>query len=149
MTRYEIAIAGAGPAGSALALLAAGAGCRVLLAERSRFEALRIGETAPPELRPLLSKITLDHVLTKTTHTGAPAVVSVWGSVQPAERYHILSPYGDAVCLDRRAFDEALALTARDAGADLRLGTGIRFEARQIGGYRLTLTDGSCAFADI
>src|SRR3954465_11502228 len=103
MTHYDLAIAGAGPAGSALALLAARAGCRVLLAERSRFEAVRIGETAPPELRPLLSAIGIAHVLTDATHIGVPAVVSVWGSDEPAERHHILSPYGDAVHLDRRA----------------------------------------------
>ena len=149
MLHYDLAIAGAGPAGSTLALLAARAGCRVLLAERSRFETPRIGETAPPGLRPLLSKVGIDHVLTDATHTAAPAVVSVWGADQPVERHHILSPYGNALHLDRRAFDEAMALAAREAGADLRLGTSIRFRPKQPTGYRLTLSDGSSMQADI
>src|SRR5262249_31502648 len=87
--RYDIAIAGAGPAGSALALLAAKAGLRVLLAERSQFERPRIGETAPPELRPLLARAGLAHVLNSECYREAPAVVSVWGSSIPHERHHI------------------------------------------------------------
>jgi flavin-dependent dehydrogenase len=149
MPHYDLAIAGAGPAGSTLALLAARAGNRVLLAERSRFDTPRVGETAPPELRPLLSRLHLDHLLTAATHAEAPAVVSVWGSDQPVERHHILSPYGSALHLDRRCFDQALADAARAVGADLRLGTRVRFGAQQPSGYRVLLSDGTSAHADI
>ena len=146
---YDVAIAGAGPAGSTLALLAARAGYRVLLAERSRFDAPRIGETAPPELRPLLSKLALGHLLNDALHADAPAVVSVWGSDEPAERHHILSPYGNALHLDRRAFDQGLALAAHAAGADLRIGANVCFESLQPNGYRVTLSGGQCVHAKI
>ena len=56
MSVYDIAIAGAGPAGSVLALLAARARYRVLLVEKSYFERPRFGETAPPELRQALTR---------------------------------------------------------------------------------------------
>ena len=62
MIDYDVAVAGAGPAGSVFALLAARAGYRVLLAERSSFEKPRFGETAPPELRAALTRIGLDHL---------------------------------------------------------------------------------------
>jgi len=93
------------------------------------------GRTAPPELRPLLARIGLSHVLDESTHTEAPAVVSVWGNAQPAERPHILSPFGNGFHLDRRAFDERLAQAAGQAGAEVRLATSIRFERWQRGGY--------------
>ena len=78
-TDYDLAIVGAGPAGSVLALLAARQGMRVLLAERSRFDRRTIGETVPPEIKPLLGKLGLAHVL-EGTHREASAVMSVWGT---------------------------------------------------------------------
>jgi flavin-dependent dehydrogenase len=138
---YDIAIVGAGPAGSVLAFLAARAGLRVLVAERSRFDRPRIGETAPPELRPLLARLDLGHILHRTSRE-VPAVVSVWGSFAAAERHHIFSPYGDGVHLDRRAFDEGLARAASGAGADIRIGRSARFSSLSGGGYAVCLRGG-------
>jgi flavin-dependent dehydrogenase len=142
MSRYDIAIAGAGPAGSVLALLAAGAHYRVLLVEKSRFDKPRLGETAPPELRPALTRVGLEHLLQAPLCRDAPEVLSVWGSDEPAARHHIFSPYGPAFHLDRRAFDEALAAAAHDAGADLRLGCSARFAAQATGGHVVQLSSG-------
>src|SRR5262245_5080665 len=127
MDRYDFAVVGAGPAGSAFALLAARAGYRVLLAEQSPFAAPRFGETAPPELRIALRRIGLERLARPPFCNDAPALISIWGSDWPSSRNHILSPYGNALHLDRRAFDEALASAARDAGADLKLGYAARF----------------------
>jgi len=66
----------------------------------------------------------------------------VWGSDEPRLRHHIFSPYGTGLHLDRRAFDEALALAARDAGADLKLGCAARFAAQPRGGYIVQLSTG-------
>jgi flavin-dependent dehydrogenase len=57
-----------------------------------------------------------------------------------AEQSKLLSGYGTALHLDRRAFDEALALAARDAGADLKLGCNARFTAQPGGGYMVQLS---------
>lgn len=127
---YDVAIAGAGPAGSTLALLLARAGLRVLVAESSGFGKPRVGETAPPELRSLLARAGLAHVLDEKTHREAPSVVSIWGSDAALERTHILSPFGRGVHLDRCAFDRAIARAAQDAGAEVRLGTRVRFRRR-------------------
>src|SRR5436190_1170033 len=122
MSLYDIVVAGAGPAGSVLALLAARAGYRILLVEKSHFDAPRFGETAPPELRMLLARIGLEHLANRPICRDVSAAVSLWGSERPISRHHISSPYGEALHLDRRSFDEALALAARDAGAHLLLG---------------------------
>jgi flavin-dependent dehydrogenase len=142
MSVYDLAIAGAGPAGSVLALLAARAHFRVLLVEKSRFDRPRLGETAPPELRPVLARVGLEHLLRAPFCRDAPEVLSVWGSDEPVARHHIFSPYGSAFHLDRRAFDEALAIASRDAGADLRLGCSARFVAQPSSGYVVQLSTG-------
>ena len=142
MNAYDITIAGAGPAGSVLALLAARARYRVLLVEKSRFDRPRFGETAPPELRQALTRVGLERLAQAPFCREAPEVLSVWGSDEPRSRHHISSPYGTALHLDRRAFDEALALVARDAGADLKLGCAARFAAQPRGGYSVQLSTG-------
>jgi flavin-dependent dehydrogenase len=142
MSLYDIAIAGAGPAGSVLALLAARAHYRILLVEKSRFDRPRLGETAPPELRPVLTRVGLEHLLRAPFCRDAPGVLSVWGNDRPVARHHIFSPYGSAFHLDRRAFDEALAIAARNAGADLRLGCSARFVAQRSSGYIVQLSTG-------
>src|SRR5262252_8213774 len=142
MNAYDITIAGAGPAGSVLALLAARARYRVLLVERSHFDGPRFGETAPPELRQALTRIGLEYLAQAPFCRDVPEVLSVWGSDEPWSRHHIFSPYGTALHLDRRAFDEALALAARDAGADLKLGCAARFAAQPRGGYIVQLSTG-------
>jgi flavin-dependent dehydrogenase len=142
MSWYDIAIAGAGPVGSVLALLAARAHGRVLLVEKSRFDKPRLGETAPPELRPVLTRVGLEHLAQVPFCIDAPEVLSVWGSDEPVARHHIFSPYGSAFHLDRRAFDEALAIAARDGGADLRLGCSARFVAQPPCGYVVQLSTG-------
>ena len=139
---YDITIAGAGPAGSVLALLAARARYRVLLVEKSHFDRPRFGETAPPELQQALTRVGLERLAQAPFCRDATEVLSVWGSDEPRSRHHILSPYGTALHLDRRAFDEALALAARDAGADLKLGCAARFAARPQGGYIVQLSTG-------
>lgn len=149
MTDYDFAVAGAGPAGSVFALLAARAGYRVLLAERSHFEKARFGETAPPELRAALTRIGLDHLTRPPYGRDAAELVSVWGGDQPLSRNYILSPYGSALHLDRQRFDEALAFAARDAGADLRLGCGAHFVQQPDGGHIVRLHGGANARASI
>jgi len=142
MSEYDITIAGAGPAGSVLAFLAARARYRVLLVEKSRFDRPRFGETAPPELRQALMRVGLERLAQMPFCREAPEVLSVWGSDEPWSRHHIFSPYGTALHLDRRAFDEGLALAARDAGADLKLGCAARFAAQPRGGYIVQLSTG-------
>jgi flavin-dependent dehydrogenase len=122
---------------------------RVLLAERSRFDRRRFGETAPPEIKALLAQLDLAHVLEGKGHLEASATVSVWGSFEPSERNHITSPYGSALHLDRRAFDTALSGAAQDAGADLRLATSIRFEHRPRSGYDIITSAGERTTAGI
>jgi 2-polyprenyl-6-methoxyphenol hydroxylase-like FAD-dependent oxidoreductase len=113
-----------------------------LLVEKSQFDTPRFGETAPPELRQALTCVGLERLARAPFCREAPEVLSVWGSNEPRSRHHIFSPYGTALHLDRRAFDEALAFAARDAGADLKLRCAARFDTRPRGGYIVQLSTG-------
>jgi menaquinone-9 beta-reductase len=141
VSSYDIAIAGAGPAGSVFALLAARAGYRVLLIERSTFRARRIVETAPPEVRPMLSRLGLEHLTHPPFCCEAPELVSIWGTSEPAARSQIFSPYGMGIHFDRRRLDKALAEAASDGGADVRVGHAVRFTSHPQGGYIAELGD--------
>ena len=142
MRSYDIVIAGAGPAGSTLALLAARRGARVMLVERSRFDRPRVGETAPPEFRAALSHLGLGRLVSEPLCCDAAATTSIWGEAAPRFRHHIVSPYGPALHLDRNAFDKAFASEAENAGADVRIGCDVQFEPRPEGGHRVRLSTG-------
>ena len=94
---------------------------RVLLVEKSRFDRPRFGETAPPELRSgahaRRSRASRDECRSVATRRKCCRFGEV---TSPGHGTTSFSPYGHRLHLDRRAFDEALALAARDAGADLR-----------------------------
>jgi flavin-dependent dehydrogenase len=141
VSSYDIAIAGAGPAGSVFALLAARAGRRVLLIDRSTVGIPRIVETAPPELRPMLRRIGLEHLTHAPVCCDAPEQVSIWGASEPAARSHIFSPYGSGIHIDRRRLDAALVEAARDAGADVRVGRGVRFIPDARSGHIVDLSE--------
>jgi flavin-dependent dehydrogenase len=141
MPSYDIAIVGAGPAGSVFALLAARAGYRVLLLDRSPFSKPQIGEMAPPELRPMLVRLGLEHLTRERYCREAPELISVWGTTEPAARNHIFSPYGAGIHIDRPSFDQALVATAGEAGADVLLGRAAQFVRHPRGGYVLDLGD--------
>jgi flavin-dependent dehydrogenase len=132
---YDVLIAGAGPAGAALALLLARAGARVALADHPRQERQRQGETASPEVRSALARLGLASLLEDANHREAPAMVSVWGDEQPRERHNLLSPHGSAVHLDRAVFDAALKRAAAQAGAVVRPAGSARFVPCGTGGY--------------
>jgi flavin-dependent dehydrogenase len=115
----DLLVLGGGPAGSsaALALALAGAGASVVVAERSRYEAFRVGETLPPDAIVPITKLGADRVLRDGPHLRSPGTVSAWGSDAAYENDFIFSPYGHGWHLDRRRFDESLSDAAATAGA--------------------------------
>ncbi|HLN98982.1 MAG TPA: NAD(P)/FAD-dependent oxidoreductase [Pyrinomonadaceae bacterium] len=119
---FDIAVIGAGPAGSATARRLAGSGCRVVLLERSRFERPRIGESLAPGVQPLLADLGVWPGFRSLRPMPSYGTRSLWGSPMAAEHSHMLTPYLCGWHVDRLAFDSMLAHSAVEAGAQLRLG---------------------------
>ncbi len=121
---FDVAVVGAGPAGSAAACRLAAGGCRVALVERSRFEEPRVGESLPPAVQPLLADL------------------GVW-QPEPEVHSHLASPWGCGWHVDRLAFDRMLAESAVQAGAKLFCETSFTGCVEEGDGWSLRMRGGS------
>ncbi|GAB4210759.1 MAG: tryptophan 7-halogenase [Roseiflexaceae bacterium] len=119
-TLFDIVVLGGGPAGAAAALALARTGCyRVLLVERSAYDAPRIGETLSPGARNLLIYLGVWEQFLADGHQPAFGTMAAWGSPELFARDFIFTPFGHGWHLDRQRFDAMLARTAEAAGASL------------------------------
>ena len=118
----DVAVVGAGPAGSATARWLAQAGCRVVLLERSNFDEPRVGESLAPGVQPLLRKLGVWPEFLASAPLPSHGTKSVWGGADVEKYAHLMSPWGSGWHVDRLAFDRMLAQSARAAGAVLRTG---------------------------
>ena len=114
-TRYQVAVVGAGPAGSALSLVLAGAGLSVLLLEQSAFGVARVGELLSPDAVHILCQMAPK--LGQRLLGLALSVVSAWSG-------HELVQDGDGTempwrAVDRQELDRSLAEEATLQGAHL------------------------------
>jgi len=122
---FDIAVVGAGPAGSAAALRLARQGCRVALIERSHFDAARVGESLAPATQPLLMELGVWPQFLELGPLASYGTRSVWGSDEPQDHSHVMSPYGSGWHVDRTAFDHMLAQAAASAGTELLCGAAV------------------------
>ncbi len=117
--RFDVAVIGGGPTGTATAIALGRAGRSVAVLERSRYEGVRIGEILPPVARsPLVDLGVWDRFITEG-HASSPGILSAWGQDEPYDNHFIFNPYGHGWHLDRRRFDAMLALAAEEAGANV------------------------------
>jgi flavin-dependent dehydrogenase len=137
---YDVAVVGAGPAGSATARRLALSGCRVVLLERSRFDTPRVGESLAPPANALLTDLGVWPRFTGLRPLPSYGTRSVWGGPEPQSQSHLVSPYGCGWHVDRVAFDRMLAEAAADAGAELRCTTTCVRVDRDVG-WLLSLTN--------
>ena len=134
LDRADVAVIGGGPAGSVTAMLLARTGASVVLFERSWYDALRLGETLPPSVNPLLRDLGLWDRFRALRLEPSYQTASAWGGDEPADRSFIFSPHGNGWHVDRARFDEMLALAAADAGVRLLRGATVRGVTRTDGG---------------
>ena len=119
MTLWDVAVLGAGPAGAIAATLLARRGAKVILLNKPKPSAQRIGETLPAFAADLLQRYDLPGPLSKPGHKTIGGVVSLWGGMQTGEDA-LARPGGPDWRLDRERFDEDLRAGARQAGAQFR-----------------------------
>lgn len=117
---FDVIIAGAGPAGSAAAIVLRQAGLKVCLIDELRSQSHKIGESLPGAAQRLLHRLgigSLADLLPADAFIPCSARASAWG----AEEWHhadaIFNPEGGGWRLKRLQFDEALRQRALAAGA--------------------------------
>ena len=121
-TRFDAAVIGAGPAGSAAAAVLAGAGRPVLLLEKERFPRPKVcGEFLSGDALPSLERL---EVTQRIGRAGAEAIAR--GSILPNRGKEI--SFGlpqPALGISRFLLDDLLARRAAEAGAEVRFGARV------------------------
>ena len=117
----DLLILGAGPAGSAAAIVGARAGLRVLILERSVFPRYRPGETLHPGVEPLLQKLGARDAILSANYVRHSGTWVEWGQSLQFE------PFGSdgagpwlGFQAVRSDFDARLLELAAGAGAEVR-----------------------------
>jgi flavin-dependent dehydrogenase len=139
VARFDAAVLGGGPAGSAAAIALARAGLRAVVIEESDYGAFRIGETVPPDLRTVLRELGAWEPFARDGHLPSTGNGSAWGSSELEIRDAFLDPRGHGWHLDRARFDAMLAGEAARAGARLETRTRLVRGERQGADWSLFL----------
>ncbi len=143
MAEVDLAIAGGGIAGCALAVAMASAGWSVAVLERDLAPRTRPGEMLSPAARAPLTKLGLWPAFTSDAHEPCFEVRAAWGSPQPGRNDFMFNPYGHGWHLDRAKFISMLWDAASVAGARLHRGVTVTGGAvRDGGGWCLTWDGG-------
>lgn len=142
--RFDVAIAGGGPAASVTAMLLARAGASCVMLERDEEAGDKAGESLAPAARPLLEELELWDALEEDGHRPCHGNRSVWGANAVDEMPFVFTPYGHGWHLDRRRFERLLSDRAVEAGAVRRTGCRV-VDARE---HSLTCDDGTRVEAD-
>lgn len=145
---FDVLIAGAGPAGAATAIALGDFApeLRVGLADVPLVDRLRVGETLPPQVRPLLDHLGLWPAFAADGHRPSYRTISAWGEPELASNEFLSHAHQVGWRLDRARFDammrKAAAARATPMSArvetvafdgalwQVRLGDGTRCSAR-------------------
>lgn len=115
--RFDVVIAGGGPAGAAAALTLVRKGRRVLIANARSRRQIRAGESFVASAVPLLSSLGVLEQFTWASHLKSYSNISFWGSTVAQARDSIHDLQGCGYQLNRDEFDRMLMTAAQKAGA--------------------------------
>lgn len=138
----DIAVIGGGPAGAAIALELTRGGYSTIVIERSDYRGVRIGETFPPAVQPLLVSLGIWDRFLAQKHSRSFGIRSAWGQAELYDNDFIFNPYGAGWHVDRVSFDEMLASFAEKAGASLYRGARLLSSENDNAGWKIEFADG-------
>ena len=114
---FDVAIVGAGPAGSSCAAFCAQAGLRTLLLERENFPREKVcGDCINPSCWPVLRRLGLEDSVRALPHGKLRSVQFIGINHQSVS---IALPEGAEIAVKRSIFDELLLSRARELGAQV------------------------------
>ena len=117
MSRYDVIVIGAGPAGSTSALLLARQGFKVVVLEKAKFPRFHIGESILPRNFPLVQELGLEKALERLPHLKKYGAEFGMGDDQNTTRFYFdsgLIPGSRTFNVERSLFDCAVREGAVD-----------------------------------
>ncbi|MCF1465813.1 dehydrogenase [Agrobacterium vitis] len=139
---FNVVVAGAGPAGAIAARHLARAGRSVVMLDRLRSHAPRLGETLPGAAQRLLIQEGLaDLAVPGPHHARVGGGLTVWGDEHVVASDTLRDPYGPGLRLDRAQFDADLRQASLEANG-LWWEVNVRDIKRQDGLWVIGLDDG-------
>lgn len=120
--RYDVIIAGGGPAGSTAAIVLARAGFRVCVLEKDKHPRFHIGESILPRTTPLLKELGLEEAVLGLTHVPKFGAEFGFGNDHNTRTFSFadgLIPGSPVFNIERSIFDKLLLDKAREAGAEV------------------------------
>ena len=143
--RTDVAVIGAGPAGSTVALELARAGVSVVVVDAGDGRGDKMGESLAPSVKPLLQRLGLWEAFFSDGHLPSHGNRSAWGSDRLEENHFITNPHGAGWHLDRRRFDDRLREAAVNAGATQLMQTKVVAGQHGTDGWTLELLSNDAA----
>jgi flavin-dependent dehydrogenase len=104
---FEVAVIGAGPAGSVASLVLARQGRSVIMLDSLEGPKRKVGESLPSAARPILKHLGLLPLADNGIHLISHGNNSAWGSTEIQTTDYIRDPNGPGWHLDRPRFDES------------------------------------------
>lgn len=121
--RYDVFVAGAGPAGAALSHFLARKGVRVFCADKARFPRQKVcGEFISPEARRTLAALALEDALREAAPITGYRLTGPHGRQWEGEFPPLPDAQGPALGLSRLRLDALLLSAARTVGAEVEEG---------------------------
>ncbi len=127
--RYDVIVIGAGPGGSTAAIVAARAGLKVCVLEKSQHPKFHIGETLLPKLMEILEELKLTEEMRKLPHVPKVGAEFCIGNDPRAMRFYFsqaLVRTQPVFNIERCHFDKMLTEQARIAGAEVFENTPVK-----------------------
>lgn len=121
----DVLIVGAGPAGSAAAIILAGQGFKVLMLEKHQQQSVKLGESLPPASLGLVEHFLGDIDKLKLSDIGCYKTqgnISTWAGAEADIADFFFSPKGYGLCINRYDFDLSLQKKAEEHGAKILRG---------------------------
>jgi 2-polyprenyl-6-methoxyphenol hydroxylase-like FAD-dependent oxidoreductase len=143
---FDVLIAGAGPAGAAAAIALAdfAPALSICIADAPATDALRVGETLPPQIKPILEHLKVWQAFEADRHRPSHRTVSAWGGPELLSNEFLFQAHQVGWQLDRARFDAMLRGKAAERAT---LVTAKVIEAAHDGAWSVSLDNGTRATA--
>ncbi len=121
MADFDVLIAGAGPAAAATAISLGdyAPDLRLALIDEPRKEGLRVGETLPPQIEPVLDHLKVRDAFAADGHRPSYRTVSAWGGPELLSNEFLFQAHQTGWRLDRARFDAMLLAKAAERSAHI------------------------------